>query len=510
MIDELRKLRELTETLTGNGYLRDQAEEWEYALDAIPDPIYIINPSFRIKFINKTLAEKLDVAKDDCTNKLCYEYIRGYKEGEVPADWASVEVVKDKPLLKEEYIEKLNGWFHITRSPIYTRTGKLLGFICVLQDITAEKEARELLLKREATLETIFNATPIGIGLLRRGSRIIKAVNQTIVDMTGYSAEELIGQSARLLYASDEEYERVGIEKYSRMDEVGYGDTEAKIKTKDGRLMNVYLKSAKVGVNGSAVFTITDLTDIKESKQRTRLFVEQTPLGVVGWDLNFKVNTWNKSAEEIFGWSEQEVMGKHSSIIVPEEEQIHVATIWKGLLKNTGGKRSTNKNITKNGTELYCEWYNNALIDAAGEPIGVMSLVMNVTEVKLHEKRLATALGSLKASQDKFKAVFEVSPDVITVVSLGDGILVDVNPAYENYTGWKREEVVGRNVIELGIWDRAEDRDKFYTLLATGQPIRDMKSSFVLKDGSVREGLLCASIVELGGKPHAISIIREK
>ena len=496
MIDELRKLRELTETLTGNGYLRDQAEEWEFALDAIPDPIYIVNPNFHIKFINRAMADRLSIDKEDCLDRVCYEYIRGYPKGEVPEDWQSKEVVENKPLLKDEYVEKLGGWFDITRSPIYTSTKKFLGFICVLQDVTAEKKARRALVKREATLETILNATPIGIGLLERDTRVMMAVNQTIIDMTGYSSEELVGQSVRLLYESDEEFERVGVEKYSRMDEFGYGDTESIIKTKDGRLINVYLKSAKIGVNGNAVFTITDLTDIKEGKQRTRLFVEQTPLGVVGWDLNFRVNTWNKSAEDIFGWTEAEAIGKHASIIVPVEEQPHVAEIWEGLMKKTGGKRSTNRNVTKDGVRLYCEWYNNALINASGEPIGVMSLVMNITEVKVN--------------RDKFKAVFEVNPDVITIVSLGDGILVDVNPAYENYTGWKKEEVVGKNVLELGIWAVAEDRDKFYELLSTGQPIVDMLSSFVLKDGSVREGLLCASIVDLDGKPHAISIIREK
>jgi len=507
MIDELRKLRELTETLTGNGYLRDQAEEWEYALDAIPDPVYIVNPSFRIKFINRTLAERLGTGKEDCMDKVCYEFIRGYKKGEVPPDWVDEDAVRRAPLLENEYIEKLSGWFNITRSPIYTRTGKFLGFICVLQDITSEKKAHDALMKREATLETILNATPIGIGLLDRGpDRIIRAVNQTIIDMTGYSSEELVGKSVRLLYESDEEYERVGRAKYARMDEIGYGDAESKIRTKDGRLIDVYLKSAKVGTNGSAVFTITDLTDVRQSKQKTRLFVEQTPLAVIGWDLNFRVNTWNKAATDIFGWSDVEAMGKHSSIIVPEEARVHVSDIWEGLLENTGGKRSSNENVTKDGVRLFCEWYNNTLIDAGGEPIGVMSLVMNVTEAKRAEKEA-------RLHQDKFKAVFEVNPDVISIVRLGDGVIVDVNPAYEKYTGWKREEVVGKSVLEIGKhghWAVPEDRDKFYALLGTGEPIRDMHSSFILKDGSIREGTLCASIVELDGIPHAISIIREK
>lgn len=496
MIDELVKLRELTETLTGNGYLRDQAEEWEFALDAIPDPIYIINPNFQIKFINKAMAERLSVGKQDCLDSICYEYIRGYAEGVVPEDWASKEVVENRPLLKEEYIEKLKGWFDITRSPIYTATKKFLGFICVLQDVTQKKVTREELAKREATLETIFNATPIGVGLLDRETRIIKAVNQTVIEMTGYTAEELVGQSIRFLYPTEEEYERVGIAKYKDMDIAGYGDTEATWLTKGGKHKSVYLKSAKTGPNGMVVFTATDLTDTKQIEQRVRLFVEQTPLAVIGWDLDFCVNTWNKSAERIFGYTEEEAIGQHSSLLVPKFEQVHVDNIWTGLIEKTGGERSTNRNTTKDGVELYCEWYNNALVDASGAPIGVMSLVMNVTEINVN--------------RDKFKAVFDVNPDVITIVSLGDGILVDVNPAYENYTGWKKEEVVGKNVLELGIWAVPEDRDKFYELLGTGQPIRDMHSSFVLKDGSVRTGVLCASIVNLEGKPHAISIIRER
>ena len=59
MIDELKRLRQLTETLTGNGYLKDQAKEWEYALDAIPECIYIINNKFEIKFTDNLYLDNL-------------------------------------------------------------------------------------------------------------------------------------------------------------------------------------------------------------------------------------------------------------------------------------------------------------------------------------------------------------------------------------------------------------------------------------------------------------------
>ena len=108
MIDELRKLRELTETLTGNGYLRDQAEEWEYALNAIPGYIYIINPKFEIRFINDALAERLNVNRNDLYGKFCYDVILGLDKQKVKELWADNGIINNtKFFLKEIYIDFL-------------------------------------------------------------------------------------------------------------------------------------------------------------------------------------------------------------------------------------------------------------------------------------------------------------------------------------------------------------------------------------------------------------------
>lgn len=136
---ELKKLRELTETLTGNGYLRDQAGEWEYALDAIPNYIYIVNNKFEIKFVNQALANKLKIEKQDVYGKVCTSSEIGcVMSGHI---CESCEAVIDNPQVHDIFLFNLGGWYNITRSPIYTTTKKLIGFICVFQDITAQKDA---------------------------------------------------------------------------------------------------------------------------------------------------------------------------------------------------------------------------------------------------------------------------------------------------------------------------------------------------------------------------------
>jgi len=118
---------------------------------------------------------------------------------------------------------------------------------------------------------------------------------------------------------------------------------------------------------------------LKESTQKLALHVEQTPLAVVGWDLNFKVTEWNPAAEEMFGYSRDEAIGKHASFIIPDGVKEQVDKIWQELLRNSGGTRGTNENITQSGERITCEWYNTSLIDDEGRVIGAASLVMDIT-----------------------------------------------------------------------------------------------------------------------------------
>lgn len=149
--------------------------------------------------------------------------------------------------------------------------------------------------------------------------------------------------------------------------------------------------------------------ELSKSRQRLMLHVQQTPLGVIEWDLDFRVTEWNKAAEMIFGYSREEAMGCHpKELILPEYVILQIDEIWEGLLSQKGGNRSTNDNLHKDGQTLKCEWYNTPLINEENKVIGVASLVQDVTE--RHK-----ALEALKEGEELLRATLE---------STGDGILV--------------------------------------------------------------------------------------
>ena len=128
---------------------------------------------------------------------------------------------------------------------------------------------------------------------------------------------------------------------------------------------------------------------LRVSNQRLKSHHEHTPMGVIEWNTGFEILDWNQAAEEIFGFTKDEVVGRHiTDNILPDVTKNAVDVVWDDLINNRGGERSTNENITKDGRTILCEWYNTSLLDRDGKVVGVASLVEDVTE----SKRLETEL----------------------------------------------------------------------------------------------------------------------
>ena len=127
----------------------------------------------------------------------------------------------------------------------------------------------------------------------------------------------------------------------------------------------------------------------RESRESLALIVQQSPMAIITWDPEFKVTQWNLAAERIFGHSKKdEATGRHAEFIVPEAAREHVEKIWQNLMNASGGKRSTNENVTKSGKTILCEWYNAPLVGPDGEVLGVLSLVEDVTKLRSVEEQL--------------------------------------------------------------------------------------------------------------------------
>ncbi|MBU8849064.1 MAG: PAS domain-containing protein, partial [Desulfobacterales bacterium] len=139
--------------------------------------------------------------------------------------------------------------------------------VTAIRDITERKQAEDALKKNEQELRSIFRAAPTGIGVVC--DRALQQVNDRFCEITGYSQNELIGQSARMLYLSDEDFEYVGKEKYQQIANKGTGTVETKFKCKNGKIINVLLSSTPIDLDDlskGVTFTALDITSLKEKE----------------------------------------------------------------------------------------------------------------------------------------------------------------------------------------------------------------------------------------------------
>lgn len=99
-----------------------------------------------------------------------------------------------------------------------------------------------------------------------------------------------------------------------------------------------------------------------ESEHQHSTHLQNTPVGAVSWDLEFKVVQWNPAAEAIFGYTKEEAIGNHvADLILAEDLRQIVENVFQDLLAGRGGKRNINDNLTKSGDRIICDWYNTTL-----------------------------------------------------------------------------------------------------------------------------------------------------
>ncbi|BAZ08609.1 two-component hybrid sensor and regulator [Calothrix sp. NIES-4071] len=128
--------------------------------------------------------------------------------------------------------------------------------------------------------------------------------------------------------------------------------------------------------------------ELEKVLQKLNFHVENSPLGVIEWNSEFQVMRWSSSAEKIFGWFAKEAIGRRlQDWQFVHEDDVDAVNATIARMVSYPQTFSLNRNYTKNGSIIYCEWYNSALIED-GKLVSVLSLALDVSDrVRLENER---------------------------------------------------------------------------------------------------------------------------
>ncbi|HEV8434978.1 MAG TPA: ATP-binding protein [Thermoanaerobaculia bacterium] len=159
------------------------------------------------------------------------------------------------------------------------------------------------------------------------------------------------------------------------------------------------------------------------------------------------------------------------------------------------------------GEEAKVEGIESGADDYLVKPFSARELLARVEgHLRLHRLR-RDAEEAVRASQAKFSTAFDRSPLALTITSLDDGRLIEVNEAFVRLSGYSREEAIGRTPFALNLWMEPEKREERIALLRAGKHIPETETRFRLKSGEERVCLVGAARVEIDNRACVLSSV---
>ncbi|MFZ0927767.1 MAG: ATP-binding protein [Syntrophobacteraceae bacterium] len=134
--------------------------------------------------------------------------------------------------------------------------------------------------------------------------------------------------------------------------------------------------------------------------------------------------------------------------------------------------------------------------------MGAFGMLTDITDRKLAEDEL-------RMSEERFSKFFGASPVGTSITRFSDGQLADVNNAFLGLFGYTREEIIGLNSLELGLWANPEDRAKMFEILQEQGRIKDFESKFRRKSGEIRDAFFSAEVIEVAGQQYLLGLTHD-
>ncbi|MGL5193578.1 MAG: PAS domain S-box protein [Chroococcales cyanobacterium] len=230
---------------------------------------------------------------------------------------------------------------------------------------------------------------------------------------------------------------------------------------------------------------------LQRAYQRLQFHVENTPLAVIEWNREWRILNWSPQAENIFGWQAEEVFGKSDlDCALIYEADLESVTQRRNLLISGQQPRTVccNRNYTKDGRVIDCEWYYSALFAPTGELISVLSLVLDVSD-------RTEALSALHSSEARFRNAFDYATIGMALVA-PEGHWLKVNRALCEILGYDEGELLEKTFHDVTHpEDQQTDLQSLQALLAGDIPSYQTEKRYYHQQGQVVWVQLSASLV---------------
>ena len=317
-------------------------------------------------------------------------------------------------------------------------------------------------------------------------------VNSRMAEMLGYAPEDILGYPIRDFMLPEEIADH---ERRMREHRRGVCDRfERRLRHRDGHTVTVLVSVTSLldedGVFQGAFAMLTDITERKraeqalaesESRYRHLFDLESDAIFLIDNETGRILET-NRAAEVLYGYSRAELLQRKNTDLSAEPEQTHKLTQEGGAIQQERGGKPV---------LILVRWHRNREgvvfpVEITGQHSVWHGRAVHIAAIRDITERLRM-MADLRASEARFRSIFELSPLGIGLVSQRDQRFMQANQRFCELLGYSLEELRGMTVAEVTHPDDwHQSRHLFQTLPTEKQSVCTLRKRYLRKDGAVR------------------------
>jgi diguanylate cyclase (GGDEF)-like protein/PAS domain S-box-containing protein len=384
--------------------------------------------------------------------------------------------------------------------------GNLTGFYGLSRDMTKRKQAEEGLRQECSFRNAIIDNVAEGLCVCHEIAKYpfieFTIWNDRMTEITGYTMEQINSLGWYQTMYPDPELQSKAIERIKEMREgVDIRQEEWEIVQADEHKRVLNISTSIIESEDGLVHVLALMKDITESKQtqralresetRYRLLAENATDVIWTVDMDMRLTYVSPSITRLLGFTAEEAMAQTmQQAYTPATFEKAMRVLTEEMAIESAGRGDASRSrilelelVRKDGSTVSAEGNFCFLRDPTGTPIGIISMVRNLTERKRAEE-------ALRESEERYKRITETITDYIYTVRLEGGAVVETkhSPGCEVVTGYSEREYAG----DPDLWLRMvvpEDRSRVLEQArqsAAGEDAAPIEHRIVRKDGVTR------------------------
>ena len=424
--------------------------------------VWVLDSDFNVQMINQRLCKLLKVTESSAIGEKCYNIL--------DRDMCSTDLCPLKRVVrgncKTTDKTKKNGIpLFVTSFPFKDEDGNLKG---VMEEFHIENDE---IRKNETYRLLVENSQDVVYRVSIPDGRC-EYVNPSCTRIFGHTPEEFYKNPLMIKDLLTPKWKK-------RFDKVWSERLTGKIRSpieyqivhKSGKVRwmterDVLIRDADgnpVALQG-IIIDMTPHKKFEEAESRLAAIVEHSHDGVVSYDINWKIQSWNHGAEKVYGYRKDEVLGKSVSILIPSEKRDELDSLMKKVLKGSIIEKNDALRVKKDGRLVHVSLTISPLKDARGRIVGASTIVRDITWRRNAQMRI-------RNSEEHYKHLVESVPvGIVQVTQRGN--VMDANPKFLEMMGSDSESYSQPfNLYKFAPAVESGCTEKFMECFETGQNI---------------------------------------